>query len=96
MSWKKLIEDYPDRFVVGLDTVQNWEEYESVLRAIRFGLLANLSPETAKKVAHKNAQAWFGLRVKLHRPYCVLRGDGCHRALPAGIQAGSKEIRVLR
>jgi hypothetical protein len=61
-DWKKLIEDFPERFVVGLDTLQNWEEYESTLRVIRFGLLANLSPETAKKVAYKNAEAWFGLK----------------------------------
>jgi len=61
-GWKKLIEDYPDRFVVGLDIPQSWEEYESIIRAIRFGLLSNLSPETAEKVAHKNAQAWFGLK----------------------------------
>ena len=60
-GWKKLIENYPDRFVVGVDIPQNWEEYESIVRAIRFGLLANLSPETAEKVAHKNARAWFGL-----------------------------------
>jgi predicted TIM-barrel fold metal-dependent hydrolase len=60
-NWKSLIEDYPDRFVVGLDTVRSWAEYESILYAIRFGLLANLSPETAEKVAHKNAEAWFGL-----------------------------------
>jgi hypothetical protein len=61
-NWKKLIEDYPDRFVVGIDTVMNWEEYEGILRAIRLGVLANLSPETAEKVAYKNAQSWFGLK----------------------------------
>lgn len=60
-GWKELIEDYPDRFVVGSDIPQSWEEYESIVRAIRFGLLANLSPATAEKVAYKNAQAWFGL-----------------------------------
>jgi predicted TIM-barrel fold metal-dependent hydrolase len=60
-GWKKLIEDYPDRFVVGSDIPQSWEEYESIVHAIRFGLLANLSPATAEKVAYKNAQAWFGL-----------------------------------
>ena len=60
-NWKKLIEAYPDRFVVGVDNVYSWEEYEKVIRAIRFGLLANLSPATAEKVAYRNAQAWFGL-----------------------------------
>jgi len=60
-GWKKLIEDYPDRFAVGVDTTPSWEEYEKSVRAIRFGLLANLSPTTAEKVAYKNAQSWFGL-----------------------------------
>lgn len=60
-GWKKMIEDYPDRFVVGSDIPKSWEEYENIVRAIRFGLLANLSPATAEKVAYKNAQAWFGL-----------------------------------
>ena len=60
-GWKKLIEDYPDRFIVGVDNVYSWSEYEGVGSAIRFGLLANLTPATAEKVAYKNAQAWFGL-----------------------------------
>ena len=60
-GWKKLIEDYADRFVVGIDTVHNWDEYDRVARAIRLGLLARLSPATAEKVAYTNALAWFGL-----------------------------------
>lgn len=60
-GWRQLIEDHPERFVVGIDFSQSWEAYERTLRAIRFGLLANLSPGTAEKVSHKNAQAWFGL-----------------------------------
>ena len=60
-NWKQLIEDYPERFIVGVDNVYSWEEYEKVIRAIRFGLLANLSLSTGEKVAYKNAQAWFGL-----------------------------------
>jgi hypothetical protein len=60
-NWQKLIEDYPDRFIVGLDIPQNWEEYENMVHAIRFGLLANLSRATAERVAYRNAQVWFGL-----------------------------------
>lgn len=60
-DWKSLIEDYPDRFYVGIDDVTSWNEYDEVVRAIRTGLLANLSPATAEKVAHKNAIALFGL-----------------------------------
>jgi hypothetical protein len=61
-GWKKLIEDYPDRFVVGVDTVHSWDEYDSVVRTIRLGLLAGLSPAVAAKVAHLNAQSWFGMK----------------------------------
>ena len=61
-GWKRLIEDFPARFIVGVDVPQSWEQYESTLRVIRFGLLANLSPKTAEKVAYKNAQSWFGLK----------------------------------
>jgi hypothetical protein len=61
-DWRTLIEDHPDRFVVGIDAVHDWQSYDSVLRAIRLGLLANLSPETAQKVASRNAEVWFGLR----------------------------------
>jgi hypothetical protein len=60
-EWKKLIEDYPDRFMAGIDDVQSWNEYEEIVRNIRSGLLANLSPATAEKVAYKNAVALFGL-----------------------------------
>lgn len=60
-GWKKLIEDYPDRFVVGIDTVHSWDDYDSVVRCIRLGLLAGLSPAVAEKVAYLNARAWFGM-----------------------------------
>ena len=60
-GWRQLIEDYPDRFAVGLDIPQSWEEYDAIVRAIRLGLLAHLSPATAERIAYRNAQAWFGL-----------------------------------
>ena len=60
-DWMQLIEDYPDRFTVGVDGVQSWGDYEATVRNIRFGLLANLSPAVAEKVAYRNAVAWFAL-----------------------------------
>jgi len=60
-DWKNLIEDYPDRFYAGIDDVTGWNEYEEVARAIRNGLLANLSPAAAEKVAYRNAVSLFGL-----------------------------------
>jgi hypothetical protein len=44
-----------------MDTVHSWDEYERVVRTIRLGLLAGLSPAVAAKVAHLNAQAGFGM-----------------------------------
>jgi hypothetical protein len=60
-DWKVLIEEFPDRFIVGLDGQETWEDYEATVHNIRFGLLANLSPQAAEMVAYKNAQAWFAL-----------------------------------
>lgn len=60
-EWKQLIEDYPERFMVGVDDVYNWPDYDSVASNIRSGLLAHLSPATAEKVAHTNAERLFGL-----------------------------------
>ena len=59
-GWRKLIEDYSDRFTVGIDDVDSWNEYEVVVNIIRKGLLANLSPEAAEKVAYKNADRLYG------------------------------------
>jgi len=61
-DWQKLIEDHPDRFVVGVDDTRDWAEYDEIVAHIRGGLLANLTPAAAEKVAHGNAEAWFGLK----------------------------------
>lgn len=60
-GWKQLIEDYPDRFMVGTDAAENWASWEETLRQIRLGLLAYLSPATAERLAYGNARALFGL-----------------------------------
>lgn len=60
-DWRQLIEDFPDRFAVGVDMADSARAYEDVVRAIRFGLLAHLSRATAEKLAYKNAEVWFGL-----------------------------------
>lgn len=59
-DWRKVIEDFSDRFTVGIDDVESWSEYEMVVGIIRKGLLAHLSPETAEKVAYKNADRLYG------------------------------------
>lgn len=59
-SWQDLIEEMPDRFMVGTDT-KGGSKYDKNISNIRNGLLANLSQETAEKVAYKNAQRLLDL-----------------------------------
>lgn len=59
-SWQDLIEEMPDRFMVGTDT-KGGSKYDKGIRSIRNGLLANLSQATAEKVAYKNAQRLLDL-----------------------------------
>ncbi len=54
-DWKALIEKHPTRFMVGTDTFNAWVDVRKAVRQIRFGLLQNLSPETARLVASGNA-----------------------------------------
>lgn len=60
-AWKDLIESMPDRFMVGTDT-KTESHYDQGINNIRNGLLANLNPETAEKVAYKNAQTLLNLK----------------------------------
>lgn len=62
-DWKRLIEDFPDRFMVAIDDVHSWEDYDKVVVSIRTGLLDQLSPEAAEKVAYKNAIRVYRLKV---------------------------------
>lgn len=59
--WRDLIEDFPDRFMIGTDA-HNDTEYDGAIEMVRSNLLPNLSPETARMVDHENAQRLFGLR----------------------------------
>jgi hypothetical protein len=61
-AWRALIEEFPDRFMVGVDDVHSWGEYDQVIDSIRFGLLARLSPATAEKVASQNGVRLFRLK----------------------------------
>jgi len=59
-GWLKLIEEFPDRFLIGTDVLSR-SEYDKAINAVRSGLLPYLRPSTARKVAHENAQYLFGL-----------------------------------
>jgi hypothetical protein len=60
-EWRQLIEDHPDRFMVGIDDVHSWGIYDDTATAIREGVLAQLTPATAEKVAFRNAVRLFRL-----------------------------------
>ena len=60
-DWLKLIEDYPDRFMIGTDTGDG-SDYDEAITTVRGGLLPYLRPATARMVAHENARRLFGLK----------------------------------
>jgi len=60
-DWKDLLEQFPDRFVIGTDVSgQSLAEYEAVINYWR-GVLPQLSPATAEKIAHQNAEHLLNL-----------------------------------
>ncbi len=61
-AWKELLEDYSDRFLVGLDAYAPGDEDRMALFA-RFHrqVLGQLSREAAEKIAYKNALKLLGL-----------------------------------
>lgn len=60
-EWIQLIEEFPDRFMVGVDDVHSWGAYDDVVESIRSGILKHLKPATAEMVAYKNAVRLFRL-----------------------------------
>lgn len=53
-AWRELLEELPDRFVIGTDA-QNLAQYPLLIGYWRV-ILNQLSPETAAKLAHRNAE----------------------------------------
>lgn len=60
-DWLQLVEDFPDRFMLAIDDVGSWDQYDQVVTATREAVLAKLSPATAEKVAYRNALRLFRL-----------------------------------
>ncbi len=60
-NWRQLMEDHSDRFMVGTDA-HSGEEFVSAIKTVRKGLLPDLKPDTARKIAYQNAQKLFGLK----------------------------------
>lgn len=59
-EWKRLLERYPERFLVGSDTWTNerWDTYGSIIGDYR-AWLAQLPRDVAEKIAFRNAQQLF-------------------------------------
>ena len=55
------MEDHSDRFMIGTDAISG-DDFEAAIKIVRKGLLPNLKPDTARKIAYQNAQRLFGLK----------------------------------
>lgn len=64
-AWRKVLETYPDRFMVGSDTWVNsqWDDYDGIITQNR-RWLAQFSREHAEMFAYKNAERLFNRKVK--------------------------------
>jgi predicted TIM-barrel fold metal-dependent hydrolase len=64
-AWRKVLEHFSNRFMVGSDTWVNaqWENYEQII-SINRKWLSQFSRENAEKFAYKNAERLFGRPVK--------------------------------
>ena len=64
MEWRKVLERFADRFMIGSDTWINaqWENYDYLI-AINRTWLAHLTTATANKIAYQNAERLFGRRI---------------------------------
>lgn len=52
-EWIDLVEQFPDRFMIGSDKIGHFEDYEETIGCYQ-ALLADLTPETARLVAREN------------------------------------------
>jgi predicted TIM-barrel fold metal-dependent hydrolase len=59
-DWRRLIEEFPDRFMIGTDACCC--DYSETIAIIRKGLLAQLTPATPRKAAYENAQRVMKLK----------------------------------
>ncbi|MGD0619455.1 MAG: amidohydrolase family protein [Bryobacteraceae bacterium] len=59
--WATLLDEFPNRFVIGSDTVGVFDQYKPTLQRY-YLLLDALKPETAQKVAHDNFLALLPAR----------------------------------
>lgn len=58
-DWKRLLEEHSDRFLIGVE-VGNLSQYQSIIDFFR-AILAQLTPDAARRIAYENAQQLFRL-----------------------------------
>lgn len=65
-QWKKLMTQYPDRFVFALDNVWGWQWQDTYMKHINIwrSALSELPAEVANAVAHGNAERLWKLEPK--------------------------------
>ena len=63
-AWRRVLERFSDRFMVGSDTWVNgqWDSYAAIIATNR-KWLSQFSRSTAEKIAYKNAERLFGRTV---------------------------------
>jgi len=63
-EWRQLLERFADRFMVGSDTWINgqWASYDRLMATNR-NWLAQLTPDSARKIAYRNAERLFGREI---------------------------------
>ncbi len=59
-EWKVLLEEFSDRFILGTDT-RSLPEFVNTIGSWR-EVLKQLSPTTARKLAHQNTERLLNLR----------------------------------
>ncbi len=66
-AWRRVLERFSDRFMVGTDTWVNdqWADYAGLV-ALNRSWLSLFSKEIATKIAYKNAERLFGKKIGTH------------------------------
>ncbi|MCW9034801.1 MAG: amidohydrolase [Rhodospirillales bacterium] len=66
-TWRRVLERFPNRFMIGSDTWVNeqWSIYEQII-AVNRKWLSQFSRPIAEKIAFKNAERLFGRKVENH------------------------------
>lgn len=62
-KWVDLVEEFPDRFMIGTDNIGHYDHYEQTIKRY-YVFLDALSPKTAHRVAEKNFLSILPRRVR--------------------------------